>query len=442
MTQIKTLWRAILNTLAGWQIVPVVLVAPILIFPDRFPIRWVVPALLSLPALWLLHKLARGRFVTPTPADVPLLILLATLPVGLWASAEPELSVPHLIKVVLGVALFYALVNSLDDGRKLALAGWGLVLGTALLALTSLLGTKWAGGKLPALSVLTGLLDRIPGVVRDVWYSAGFHPNIVGGVLAIFVPVTAAYLLGPRGYRPGWARLALRWLALGVLLAAETLVLVLTQSRGGMLAFGVALVVVAIGKDRRWAWALLALVVAAAVGVYLYGVQPAVELVMGGVAGNAVTSAEGRLELFSRGLYILQDFSFTGIGPGMFQKVVPVLYPLFLIAPDNTPQHVHNIYLQMGIDHGFPGLIAFLALILLLLVIGVQAIRASRGRPWEPLAVGLLAGLLAYLTHGLLDAIDYGSRGHFFVWVLFGLLGALHTGVWRWSEAGRAERGE
>jgi putative inorganic carbon (HCO3(-)) transporter len=173
------------------------------------------------------------------------------------------------------------------------------------------------------------------------------------------------------------------------------------------------------------------LVVVAAVGILVYGVQPTLDLVLGGVGDSAIRSAEGRLELFSRGLYMLQDFSFTGVGLGMFPRVLPILYPLFLVGPDTQMPHVHNIYLQAGIDHGFPGMIAFLAMLVLLLVMGVEAIRLSRGRRWEPLAIGLLGGLVAYLVHGLFDAIWHTPRSNIIIWGFFGVL----TAVWRWVKS-------
>ncbi len=139
-----------LTWLADWQVVPVAAVSSILIFSERLPTAAVVLALLTVPLLWWLHRIARGCYFTSTPADIPILILLATLPVGLWAAALPELAVPHLIKYVAAVALFYSLVNTLASrggggrtGRKLELAGWAVLIGTALLAALILFGTAW-----------------------------------------------------------------------------------------------------------------------------------------------------------------------------------------------------------------------------------------------------------------------------------------------------------
>ena len=412
--------------LADWQLVLVVVLAPVFMLADRLSNTVVALAVLAVLPVWWIYRLARGRFFSSTPVDIPILILLATLPVGYWAAALPELSIPYLIQYLIAVTLFYALVNSLAapaGGRRVELVGWLMLAGTALLTGLALVGTAWGNSKF--LPVNPG--SYIPYLVGALWYSEGFHVNIVGGALAVLVPVTAAYAVG-RSMR--WWQ---RWL-LGMLFVGESVALVLTQSRGALLGFAAALLVVAIARDRRWTWAVLFLVVVAAVGILVYGVQPTLELIMGGVGDSAVQSAEGRLELFSRGLYMLQDFSFTGVGLGMFPRVLPILYPLFLVGPDTQMPHVHNIYLQAGIDHGFPGLIAFLAILVLLLVMGIETIRLSRGRRWEPLAIGLLGGLVAYLVHGFFDSIWHTPRSHIIIWGFFGVL----TAVWRFARTQEA----
>ncbi len=407
----RRLLRMMLIWLADWQVIPVGLICSILIFPDRFSPLWVSLAVLAIPVLWLLHRLARGQFLTRTPVDLVLLFLLCTLPVGWWAAALPELAISHLIKYLASTAFLYALVNTLAGrGRERTERGdrpviWAgvVVLGvTALLSVVSLLGIARTGSKyLPA-----GVSQAIPRLITAFWNPAGFHPNIVGGFLAMSIPVTAAY---------AWsARKGAHRLLLGVLLLFELAVLFLTQSRGALLGLGAALMVVAVARNWRWAWVGGIALVAGLIAVATMGLQPALDLVVGGLGRSTVQSAAGRLELFSRAIYMLEDFSFTGIGLGMFPRVLSLLYPLFLVGPDTEIPHAHNILLQAGVDHGIPGLVAYLALLIVLVRLGIQAIRESRGRPWEPLAIGLLAGLIAYLIHGQVDAYGYTPRGGIF----------------------------
>ena len=81
-----------------------------------------------------------------------------------------------------------------------------------------------------------------------------------------------------------------------------------------------------------------------------------------------------------------------------------------------------------------PGLIAFLAFLILLSGMGIQAIRLSRGRPWEPFAIGLLAGLAATLVYGLVDTVWGTPRTNPILWGQWGLL----TAAWCQARVQRA----
>lgn len=419
-------WRSCLRGLSDWQVVPMAILVPVLIFSERVRSEIVALAVLAIPTLWIVHRLARGTFFTPTPLDVPILLLMATLPVGWWAAALPDLALPYLIRYLVAVALFYALVNTFSaaTAKQVVLAGVAAMVATGLLAILSAVGMAFSGAKLlPA-----DWTQHIPRLINAFWNPHGFHPNIVGGFLAMAVPITAAYASIGGSLK--------RRVAAGFILAIEVVVLILTQSRGAILGFVAGLLVVAVSRSRRWWWLVAALSVTAIAVISLYGPQSTMELVLGGGAAGVVRSAQSRIELYSRGIYMLQDFPFTGVGLGMFPKVLSILYPLFLVDPSTEFPHVHNLYLQVGIDHGLPGLVAYLALVILLAVLGAQTVRRSRGQPWEPLAIGLLAGFAAYLTHGMVDAVGYTPRAHILVWGHLGMIAALWVWVQKQSPAG------
>ena len=122
-------------------------------------------------------------------------------------------------------------------------------------------------------------------------------------------------------------------------------------------------------------------------------------------------SFSGRPEIWSRAIYAIQDFSFTGTGLGTFRRVVNLLYPLFTISPDTDIAHAHNMLLQVAVDVGLPGLIAYLALLELAAAVAWSAARRSSGVACS-LSLGLFAGLIALHIYGLTDALALGpSRG-------------------------------
>jgi putative inorganic carbon (HCO3(-)) transporter len=123
---------------------------------------------------------------------------------------------------------------------------------------------------------------------------------------------------------------------------------------------------------------------------------------------------------------IVTDFPFTGIGFGNFSAVTDLFYP-FLVAGEGQP-HAHNLLLQIAVDIGVFGLIAWLACLAVVLVCCVQALRVARVHQnllMLGICVGLLCGQFTMLVHGLTDAPLWATRPALLVWVLWGIALAL-----------------
>lgn len=390
--------------------------APPLVFSTFVP-RWVpVAAVALLVTVGLLRSLATGRLLGHTPADWPLLLILLTLPVGLWASADRGVTLPRVYAFIANLALFWA-VAGLAGARVLRWSGWGLLFAGLVLTGVFLLGTRFGAAKLPFIN--RDIYALLPGSFKPFWNESGFNANLAGGVMALFWP--PAFMLAVAG-ESRWQRL----LALFSVIVLSTMIL-LTQSRGALIAVSLALPVITIVYHRRWLWIWLAGVIAGAVYLVVQRGGIALETLLGQDSVLGVSSLQGRLELWSRALYMIQDFPFTGVGLGMFQRVVQLLYPTFIIAPDTVFDHAHNIYLQAAAEMGIPGLIGHLALYGTL---GSLLMRQSMGHGrarYRVIAIGLFGSLLVYLTHGLTDAVSFYLRTAFVVWSLFGLMVAIST---------------
>lgn len=397
------------------------------------------PFLLLIPVLWLLRKRETGRFFPPTPLDVSLLLLLLMVLVSLYATFDIAFSFPKVAGVVYGVALYYTVVAAAGRSPRALWIGAGLFLvsGLGIVGL-SLMGVQWST-KLPILGGVVALLPEraltIPG------RSYGINPNEVAGVLLWIVPLALALaattLLRYRALRTSLGRrralLILAFLlALAAILAGT---LLLTQSRGGLLGFAVSLLfllVAGAGRYRRWALLALALLVVAAAVVLFSGYAGAARALLFEQAGveasaeSAINTLEGRREIWSRALYGIQDFPFTGMGMNTFRRVVHILYPLFLISPDTDIAHAHNHLLQTALDLGLPGLIAYLALWLGTAGMLWSVWHAQTSIWIRALAVGLAASLLGYFVYGITDAVALGARPGFIFWALLGLSAAAY----------------
>ena len=373
---------------------------------------WLPYAVLIALLFWPLRWLVKGRPSVRTPIDIPVLVLMLMVPVTLWATALPQRTLPQVTRLVAGIFLFYALINWTDTRGRLRTMLDAFVLLTILLALIAPFGVEWLTTKYPLLPI--GLFERLPLLLSDP-----ANPNVMAGFLIILLPIAYAFLLFT------WRDLSVieKLLSLLAVLTA-TVMLVMTQSRGAWLAFLLATgVLVALRWRKAWILYLIGILIATLASLY-FGAG----MLLKGFAGEGqLLSLEGRLEVWSRALYMIQDFSLTGAGMGLFMDVTDLLYPFFLFRP-GTIEHAHNLYLQVAVDLGLPGLVAWLAVLGGMTYTAWRLYLAGR-RNDDRLVSGLGAGLfcsqIALIIHGLTDAVTWGMvRPAPLVWAIWGAVGA------------------
>lgn len=367
--------------------------------------QWGAVAVGLLLLLWLVRWLGTGRLSIRTPLDWCVVAMALSLPASLWISADLPLSLATASRLVMGLGLFYAAANSVvgvEDWRY-ALAVAAILAGGSALALFGLLGVFRAE------SQLIGLPQQIAGLVP----SFTIHVNVLATALVVIAPLAGSLALWgvPPGW-PGWGRPAAGAAALLMLTS-----LLITRSRGALVGLIVAVAVVAALRWSRLRWPLLVAAALALVGLFL--ARESLPLVL-------VTGLQGREAVWQRALTALRDFPLTGVGFGLFGRVVPILYPYFDlgVGPLAQAPHAHNLYLQVAADVGLPGLIGFAALLLvtawLLWWLGQQATDVSSG-----LLLGLVGGYIALLVHGLVDAVAWSAKTAPLLWLVLGLITVL-----------------
>jgi putative inorganic carbon (HCO3(-)) transporter len=391
--------------LASIEIWPVALLAGAsLISPRALPWALGVAGL-----FWVVRYLACGRLSARTAVDWPVAALALMLPVSLWVTPLPEITRTAAGYVLLGIALLYAIANWGASPARLRLLVAGLLLAGLLLALSAPFGiTQPPTDRLPFVPEF--VYTRLPRPLPDI-----VHPNVMAGPLALLLPLALALLLF------GWRQLPWygRGLA-GVSTLAIVLVLIWTQSRGGLLALGATLIVLTL---MRWRRGWLMLIAVAILAVVAFRTRGADAVIASLTTDATFGGVEGRMMVWSSALYMIRDFPFTGAGMGTFLPVANALYPLY--DPTETFTHAHNLFLQVAVDLGFPGLVAWLASLMLVILAGWRLYRQGRagGDGWlSGLGAGLLCSQVALVTHGLVDAVTWGGvRPAVITWALWGL---------------------
>jgi putative inorganic carbon (HCO3(-)) transporter len=418
-----------------------ILASPLFLFPRA---AW-TPALLLVPLFWCARRWSRGYFVEPTPLNVPIALLALMVLVSLYATFDMAYSLPKIAGMVLGMGAFFALVGAAFSPRAWILAALlFLLLGLGVAGL-GLLGTAW----IHKFAVLEPLLALVPARIAGLPGAAeGFHPNEVAGALLWVTPFALTAALAALGnFKPLCKKIG-RAKATGaltaILLSATVLtgVLVLTQSRGGWIAAALTfplLVVLFLRGRARLALALAVVVLVAGGAIWIGTAHPDSlrTLVLGPTEdparGLSLENLSVRVEIWSRAIYGIEDFSITGMGMNNFRRILPVLYPLFSIGPEADIGHAHNTFLQAALDLGIPGLIAYLAIHIsaFAMLIATWLRRAQLPFP-EPLSraliLGLGGGLAAHLIYGLTDAVALGAKPGVLWWMLLGLVASLYRG--------------
>jgi len=148
-----------------------------------------------------------------------------------------------------------------------------------------------------------------------------------------------------------------------------------------------------------------------------YWLDPPTETAVG-----SLTTLNFRQILWPWAVRGIKDFRFTGSGLGTFRVVVRHLYPVN-IDPNYDIAHAHNVFLQMALDVGIPGLIAYLAMLLISAGAAWQLVK--RDQSLRAVSAGLLVSLAAFHTFGLTDTLALGSKSSVLLWAIFGLLAVM-----------------
>jgi O-antigen ligase len=212
-------------------------------------------------------------------------------------------------------------------------------------------------------------------------------------------------------------------LAYAGIAAIATLALFLSLSRGGLVAFGAALVL-AVVVAGRWRGRVLAaaLTLAAACVVYFgaFASLPARERVLDVGAGGT-----GRTDLWTVGLRMIEDRPLEGVGAGNFAvaSIHYLLEPGAIQADEfiiTRPKVAHNTVLQVFAETGVVGGVLWVGIVgsaLWWMLAAARSFARSGARDMEVLARATFVATCGYLVAGLFQSANYSKL----LWLLLAL---------------------
>ena len=230
------LMRNFAQTLLHWEWLVLLLLIPVTLLPFG---RW--DALLAvIPLLWLLRRVATGRWVTPTPYDLAIALLLLMVGLSLTVMSDVAVSGPKIAGIVLGIALFYGTSAYARQGRSVWPVVVFVLLTGTLMAVVGLVGGEW----LPPFAFLNGARALLPWPGGVPGAAGGvINANELAGVLNWTLPLMFGCFLAAVQRRTRGRAVAVALLVPAILFSG--FLLVATLSRGVWLAATLGLVRVA-----------------------------------------------------------------------------------------------------------------------------------------------------------------------------------------------------
>ncbi len=359
-----------------------------------------------------------------SPLIVPVVILVSSGVLSLLNSVDMRVSLRLLAAGVLQpVMLFYIIVNTIEDIRQVRLL-------VAALIVSAVVATVY--GLWQVFLTFTGSGSAFDYRIVSMFYS----PAIFGEVLLLSFPlVLVMRITYPR------TRRAVS-LLLDVVIALMIIAMLMTITRSVWLGLLVSIAVLLIRKKIRsyLFWRLSVVIFVLMILVIQF---------------NIVSDFSGLLELFQRRPASIADFTDNttsigervfawgtalemmlenpiGIGLGMFSRNWSLFRPL-----SADLEAAHNLFLDIGVQIGVVGLLAFVWILINSIRICVRLAESSQDSDISSMALGILSGIAGYCAHAFAGGAELAhndlnvtstplgspiSTGMLIFWTLIGLI--------------------
>jgi putative inorganic carbon (hco3(-)) transporter len=400
------------------QVLLIAGLAPFFIFPSVGR-TWIF----LIVGVWFVIKwVASFRFIKRTVVDWAVFLLLFQVLISTIKTSNWDLNLLKIAGVLYGILIFYAVVELLKSRRQIKVGVGVFVLLGVFLSTIGILGINFADYKIN--QTILNIIEKFPKLNLNLkGAEEGFNPNALAGSLILVVPILFGIMMYYFKTKSGMRFRGVFFIGATVLFVLETLILILTASRGSWLAmtvtigFIVWIYFLVPQKKAAWIWQLMSGAVVLLILVYMSVIK----------AENIEAAAQGlertyktRQQIWLVGLRVVGDNPLTGVGMNNVRMEPGVGFEL---------AHVHNHSLHTAAELGIPGLAAYLAILAGLGFMGWKVWRRSRDGWMRAIVLGLWGGQLAHFIWGLGDSIPLGAK----TGVFFCLSAALITGIYHFS---------
>lgn len=199
--------------------------------------------------------------------------------------------------------------------------------------------------------------------------------------------------------------------------------LFLTYTRGGIISFILALILIFLLRGGKVFYAVSGLLIAAIIILALAmpeGIGPykGIKYYLGLSELFSGISSQHRVRIWTTGWRMFLDRPLLGQGLNTFMAN----YERFRIPEEYGVWYAHNCYLQIAAELGIFGLLAFLWIILRMVITSIKSWRLIKDEFLRYLYLGLFCGIAAFLLQSNVDVTIYSLRLAVLFYFSLGLL--------------------
>jgi len=371
---------------------------------------FLVLPIIAVVVLWFfLGNLVEQKriFASRFTDNIWILLFAIALIFSVIMSVNTPLSLHLVPRWISGLLLVYIIDSSELDERKLRRVFGVVVFGVAVTAVYAIF-QRFLGIEPNASFTDLELNANMPGRV-DSFFG---NPNVYGFALMMLLPIVGGFVLDGIE-RKSWLRFSggIFSFVLGCV------ALVMTYSRGSWVAFAVAMFVFLLICKPKW---LPFLVLLGSLALIPANIRERFLTMF----NFADTSIEARGILLEPGMEVIRNYPLFGAGLG-FDTLKDFVNAYYWNPPPSARfeffTHTHNLFIQIGAEMGFVGLLAFLGMTFHNLVKGICAIK-HQSRTMKIYTSSLIAGIIALLVGGFFDHTLSFFRILLIFFALFGIL--------------------
>ncbi|MBR6253293.1 MAG: O-antigen ligase family protein [Clostridia bacterium] len=370
--------------------------APIL--PTMLCLACVLGCIVSFFLKVMLDKEFKFRY---TPVNGALIFFMIVYGLCALTSADIKSSIQVAALLLSFMAFYFVIINSVETEKQLkGLIAIFVAVGFAVAGLgiyQYLFGGSFASSSFVDKELFEDIQTRVSGTFDN--------PNVMGEYLLLVIPVAMSYFFNSKGFRK-------KIIALGVI-GVMCVSLALTYSRGCYLGLIICVGIYLLLINLRFILLFLAGVVAIP-----FVLPKSIINRFTSIGNTEDTSTSYRISIWKGAIDMFKDYWYRPIGQGTtaFNSV----YPLYSLSGVGA-EHTHNLFLQVAVETGAVGIIAFLFLIFRFFQCILSAIKNVTDKINRVYLISFVSGFAGFIVQSMFDNTWYNNRVVLIFWAYIAL---------------------